>query len=241
MTTTSTTAYKAFSIDSDGRIYTQPRDKSTRTYWTEGGTNTLTGKLVQCENAFHADKYPWLCLQRTQYDKYGAIELIGDYEEDSDGDGELYGLSMTLVKILTREEYIALMIEHVDAATNDGSTPLYCAARYNHLDIVNALIAAKANVDAVGAYGWTPLYCAARNGHLDIVNALIAAKANVDAADKYGWTPLYYAANDGHLDIVNALIAAGANVDAVGNNGWTPLDIAANDKIRAILKEAGAK
>jgi len=42
-------------------------------------------------------------------------------------------------------------------------------------------------------------------------------------------------------DIVNALIAAKANVDAADKYGWTPLYYAANDKIRAILKEAGAK
>jgi ankyrin repeat protein len=69
-------------------------------------------------------------------------------------------------------------------------SPLGIAAREGYAAIVDALLAAGADVDAgitAGPFGvlasWTPLYAAAANGHADVVRALLKANATVDM----GW------------------------------------------------------
>ena len=72
----------------------------------------------------------------------------------------------------------------------DGRTAIMIAARYGHLWVVAALIAAGANINiAVSNSGRTALMIAAKYGHLTIVAALIAAGADVNAADATGATP----------------------------------------------------
>ena len=48
-----------------------------------------------------------------------------------------------------------------------------------HLEVVEALIAAGADVMVTNNYGWTPLMLAAKNKHLEVAKALIAAGAGV--------------------------------------------------------------
>ena len=63
---------------------------------------------------------------------------------------------------------------------DEGRTAVYKAACDGHLDVVQALVAAKADVNkATTDIGITPLLIAAKNGHLDVVQALVAAKADV--------------------------------------------------------------
>ncbi|KAI0165320.1 ankyrin repeat-containing domain protein [Hypoxylon sp. FL1284] len=115
------------------------------------------------------------------------------------------------------------------------------AAGAGHLDIVerllaakaNRLLAAKANVNAAAAksHGRTALQAAAGAGHLDIVERLLVAKANVNAAaaKSHGRTALQAAAGAGHLDIVERLLAAKADVNAAAAeyDGRTALQTAA--------------
>ena len=90
-------------------------------------------------------------------------------------------------------------------------TPLHWAANRGHLDIVQALLKARADVNAKDEYGMTPLHLAAIRGHLGIIQALLKAGADVNAKDEDEYTPLHLAAARGHLDIVQALIEARAD------------------------------
>ena len=100
----------------------------------------------------------------------------------------------------------------MDAARNDGATPLYIASVEGHLEVVRELLARGAAVDAARniteTSSATPLYIASWAGHLEIVRELLKAKANVDAARNDGWTPLLIASQKGHLEIVRELRAA---------------------------------
>ena len=51
---------------------------------------------------------------------------------------------------------------------------------HGHQEVVQALIAAGANVNQQNNNGWTPLHCAASNGHQAVVQALIVAGADVN-------------------------------------------------------------
>jgi len=65
----------------------------------------------------------------------------------------------------------------VNAKRNDGSTALMRASQNGHLEVVRALIAAKADVKAKAVNGFTALNLASETGHLEVVRALVAVKA----------------------------------------------------------------
>ncbi len=67
-----------------------------------------------------------------------------------------------------------------DDYRNKGITPLYLAAVFGQVAVINMLIAEGANVSMPIKDGTTPLYAAAKYGHADAINALIAAGANVN-------------------------------------------------------------
>ena len=71
---------------------------------------------------------------------------------------------------------------------------LSIAAREGHVAVVEAMVAAGADVNKADKYGVTPLYFAALEGHVAVVEALVAARADVNKAMNDGATPLYIAA-----------------------------------------------
>jgi predicted component of type VI protein secretion system len=130
----------------------------------------------------------------------------------------------------------------MNAAREDGVTPLLIAARNGHGETVSVLIEAGADVNAATQDGSTPLFIAARNGHGETVSVLIEAGADVNAATQDGSTPLLIAAYKGHGETVSVLIEAGADVNAATQDGSTPLLIAARNghgEILARLVAAG--
>src|SRR4051812_1104521 len=69
-----------------------------------------------------------------------------------------------------------------------GMSPLLYAARDGRLDIVQTLVAAKANVNQAEANGITPLIDAITNNHVDVARFLIEHGADINASDWYGRT-----------------------------------------------------
>jgi hypothetical protein len=95
-----------------------------------------------------------------------------------------------------------------------GGTALMAAAAHGHLEVVELLLAAQANVEARTKSRETALILAAREGSAEVVKALLRAKAKVNAKMTGGNTVLHEASNRLRLGIVKTLIAAGANVNA---------------------------
>jgi ankyrin repeat protein len=123
-------------------------------------------------------------------------------------------------------------------------TPLGAAATYDNTEIVEALIAAGANVNARSSGGNTALHWAANTEQPKNVKILIAAGADVNARNNIGATPLYNACYRGEdTTIIHALLDAGANIDTPNDHGQTPLFLAlrtvVKNKVDALLA-AGA-
>ncbi|MDR1123856.1 MAG: ankyrin repeat domain-containing protein [Elusimicrobiota bacterium] len=59
-----------------------------------------------------------------------------------------------------------------------GWTPLMIAAAENHKDVVDLLLANKANPNAQNAFGRTALHFAVRYGYIPIIKSLLTANAN---------------------------------------------------------------
>lgn len=85
-----------------------------------------------------------------------------------------------------------------------GLEPLAHAAKAGRLDVVDALLAAGADVDATCAAKMTALHRAGVAGQAGVVEVLIAHGAFVDAETLDGATPLQMAALDARLTTVRA-------------------------------------
>ncbi|KAL6713035.1 hypothetical protein ACLMJK_009431 [Lecanora helva] len=116
------------------------------------------------------------------------------------------------------------------------------AAAHGHLDTVERLLQAKADVNAAAVefYGRTALQAAAGGGYLDTVERLLQAGADINAgaAGNNGRTTLQAAAGGGYLDTVERLLQAGADINAAaaGNNGRTTLQAAAGGGHLAVVE-----
>ena len=94
----------------------------------------------------------------------------------------------------------------------DG-TALISAAHLGHVEIVRALIEAKAPLDHVNRMGWTALIIAVLLGnnskeHIETVEALVKAGADTGIKDRQGTTALDHARTRGYQDMIKILQAA---------------------------------
>jgi ankyrin repeat protein len=132
----------------------------------------------------------------------------------------------------------------VDEQDGQGKTALYHAARNGKLDIVNLLLAHKANPNLSETVdGRSPLEAAAWNEHNDVMLALLAAGADVDSRDSSGETPLMKSGH-GDDDIATAriLVEHGADVNAEATRGTCVLSSMSStqEKTQAYLESVGA-
>jgi ankyrin repeat protein len=128
-------------------------------------------------------------------------------------------------RVATVRELLAKGIDP-DSVGSSGEPVLVMAARHNFSAVVEALLAAKANVNAKSTFGDTAIMAAAFGGHLDLVKTLRTRGAGIDGP---GWTPLIYAAAGGHDAIVTYLLGEGADINAASPNGTTALMMAARE------------
>lgn len=143
-----------------------------------------------------------------------------------------------------------------DIAARDeiDQTPLHRAAGEGEVAVVEALLAAGADVEAWTRHpdghgrleNYTPLH-AASGGNEDpaVVAALLEAGADVNARGTSDRTPLHRAAaGNGNPAVIALLLRAGADVNARAGGGRTPLHEAGarngNPRVIAALVEGGA-
>ena len=147
--------------------------------------------------------------------------------------------------------------------TSRLQTPLMRASAGAHLEVVQTLLAAGADVNARStdgtpltqgektmlyhtsaedteaagvALGWTALHLAARSDAADVIQALLEAGADLEAETLFNARPVHTAVDSNSLGALRLLIDAGANANARGSRKCTPLHDAALWGEEAILE-----
>jgi len=126
----------------------------------------------------------------------------------------------------------------VNAAADDGSTPLLWAVHRDDAVLVARLLRAHADPGAANHYGATPLSLAAQNGDPEVIGLLLKAGADPNATDADGQTPLMVIAHTGNVTAAGLLLRHGAKVDATEKGaGQTALHFAAAESQPAMVRE----
>ncbi len=117
--------------------------------------------------------------------------------------------------------------ELVNLPSEDGTTPLICAAEENNAPAVSYLLSWGAQVDAVDVCGYTALHRAVEKQGFIIVTKLLEHMASSDLAEyEEGFTPLHSAISNDSSRLVRLLLYYKADPNLKTTQGSTPLILA---------------
>ncbi|GJQ72202.1 hypothetical protein Trydic_g3293 [Trypoxylus dichotomus] len=138
----------------------------------------------------------------------------------------------------------------IDSRDEMGRSLLHIAARINHPDILQFLIAKGANVDLTDYSGSTPIHYAVSSGNQQAAFLLLHAGCERNVRDSEGNTPLHTATRNGQENCVKTLIyftedhGSDLDINCINNAGDTPLHFASKYgyiNLVKLLIECGAK
>jgi ankyrin repeat protein len=125
---------------------------------------------------------------------------------------------------------------NVNLVDNDGNSPLIETCIRNNIEIVENLLAFKADVNMPNKYGITPLLISCDKNNIDIFKLLLKYKADVNVSDKNGNTPLIFACAKNNIEIVKLLLELKVDVNVSDKDGNTPLILACSNGNLEIVK-----
>ena len=140
---------------------------------------------------------------------------------------------------------VDLLKRGMDVNTSDraGSTLLMIAARTGNLQLLQTLLANRANGAELNTSGWTTLHYAVFGGATDVLALVIAKGGKLDARAPNGQTALMLAVKHGKLELVRQLIDADADMDVADFEGVTAIKLArklGHEEIASYLRSVGA-
>jgi len=109
---------------------------------------------------------------------------------------------------------LLLQATNVNCSNGYGRTALMEGSANGHMQVVFALLVAKADVNIKCRARWSALFYAAKGRHWAVVLTLLGAAADPNMhIINPGESPLILAARAGEMSVVRALVAAGCDVD----------------------------
>ncbi|OLP98922.1 Ankyrin-1 [Symbiodinium microadriaticum] len=133
-----------------------------------------------------------------------------------------------LLRWSEQAEASLLLPQEPNATDADGETAALKASRAGHMEMMQLLSYADADMNIISCEGSAPITEAARNGHIEVVRFLLESGVNKDIGNQGGETPLYLAAKQNHHEVVQTLLDAKACKDKAAYDGMTPILVAAS-------------
>lgn len=181
-----------------------------------------------------------------------VVQYLVDHGVDLEKGDSREGTPLLHACIAADQEALTYLIGKgaaVDCIDSDGFTPIHYICKYayqwdsqsitplvnavtgentkrrldEYADILNILIANKADVNKLAYNGFTPLHLAASSNGEIFIPLLAEAGADVNFKNANQYTPLHSAADTGNAKAVKELLNLGADVNAKDNYGFTPL------------------
>ncbi|MDR0315769.1 MAG: ankyrin repeat domain-containing protein, partial [Treponema sp.] len=114
---------------------------------------------------------------------------------------------------------------YIHAQDKDGRCALVAAAYKNHLEIVDLLIAAGADVNMKDDTIQSAYLISTMEGcgYIELLKKVLKAGADVYSTDSDNGTGLIRASDRGHVEIVKELLKTDIRVNHVNRMGWTAL------------------
>ncbi|XP_043465025.1 ankyrin repeat domain-containing protein 27-like [Leptopilina heterotoma] len=118
----------------------------------------------------------------------------------------------------------------INTCNSQGQTALHVACENGHVEIVQLLLDAGANVNVTNkSKGQTPLHLASLNNHTKVVKLLLnCGNCNINAKDDSGDTPLHLMIRNENSKVAELLLRHGANAQSKNCHAITPLEEAEN-------------
>jgi len=112
-----------------------------------------------------------------------------------------------------QENYKNMVVLLINAGAIINERSLIMASQKGHIDIVDILIKANADINKCDDIGAFPLMAASYYGHTEVVKLLIKNGADINKLTNAENSLLFLALKNEHYDIANILIESGANID----------------------------
>jgi hypothetical protein len=104
----------------------------------------------------------------------------------------------------------------VNFVSKNGAAPIHLAVQNGHVECLQIMIDAKANVDQSDAHGSSPLYVAALHGHAECVRLLVSSDAIMDMQSDI----LVVASAMDHSEVISVLMELNAVEDDRSSSGY---------------------
>lgn len=133
--------------------------------------------------------------------------------EDAIKDGNIDGVKSYIRKY-----------KHVDSPltnNNYNNRMIHIAAMSKNIDILDMLIALKANLNIRNKFNETPLHFAVKSKNQRNINHLLNQNIDLTAKNNKGETPIFYAVKNGDLSTMRLLYNAGSGLLVTDKNGNT--------------------
>ncbi|XP_064586505.1 E3 ubiquitin-protein ligase MIB2 isoform X2 [Zonotrichia leucophrys gambelii] len=121
-------------------------------------------------------------------------------------------------------------------AKNQGRTALQIASYQGHLEVVRALLQARASVDLRDDEGDTALHYAAFGNQAEVARVLLAKGASADLLNNAQCSALFVAVSQGFTEVVRALCELSCDVNLPDSQGDTPLHYAITLDYKAVIE-----
>jgi uncharacterized protein len=114
------------------------------------------------------------------------------------------------------------------ACAPDGFPPVGLAAFFGHLEAVQMLIAAGADIHAAAknALKVQAIHAAVASKNLDIVRAVLEAGADPNAGQQQGFRPMHEAGSSGNRALAELLMKYGGDPTLKNDDGKSTIDLA---------------